>query len=757
MAGVFLLTAAIAIGQDASVLSVMPAGQSPPDARLGELKTLNGHFPFRVPETKAAWQARADQLRQTILVSTGLSPLPKRTPLNAVIHGKLQRDGFTIERVYFESLPGHFVTGLLFRPDGDSTENGNPTDGKYPAILSPHGHGGRMQRYSDGEIQQKIEAGAERFVDSGQTPKLARCVQLARMGCVTFIFDMLGYGDSLQISRETVHRHAELRREDKRPTDGSLPTSWPLFSIDADLRLQSVMGLQTWNAIRSLDFLASLPDVDPQRLGMTGGSGGGTQAILLGAIDPRVKVSFPNGMVSTSMQGGCYCENCSLLRVDTGNVELAALMAPRPMACTAADDWTRDMLHDGYPQLRTLYGLFGKTDHVQCSDLLQFPHNFNYVTRSVMYPWMNQHLGLGADAPIVEADFAVITDDDGLVWGEEHPQPTQVGVEHEKAVCQWMDAQAAAGLESWWPNSEDDSGDGSTKLRQAWRTILSLADSSLSALETAQLKRHSDKLGIDGVEVQTGLIRNAERGAAIPFASLRADDAANSPAAVVVWFRPGGKASLDSMTQEERDLVRQLLVSEREILVPDLFGQGELSVGGEADRQRVIADDRPFAAFTFGYNRTRMAEQVADAIDVIRYADSRSDSSVSILGTGDAAPASLAAIALSDTDVEAAAVLLDGFRFVHADTYRSPGFVPGSVKYGDVDALVALVSPHPLMLRDNAARSASSSTIEALPDDLAGLQRLDPAGDELPVKQLVAFLSTSRGQELPHSDGAVQK
>ncbi len=105
-----------------------------------------------------------------------------------------------------------------------------------------------------------------------------------------------------------------------------------------------IMGLQTWNGIRALDFLASLPDVDPKRMAVTGGSGGGTQTILLGALDDRPIASFPNGMVSTSMQGGCTCESCCLLRVGTGNVELAALFAPRPQGMTAANDWTKAMM-----------------------------------------------------------------------------------------------------------------------------------------------------------------------------------------------------------------------------------------------------------------------------------------------------------------------------------------------------------------------------------------------------------------------------
>src|SRR5436853_101375 len=147
-----------------------------------------------------------------------------------------------------------------------------------------------------------------------------RCVQLARMGCVAFFYDMIGYADSQQISQQIAHGFAKQRPE------MNAAENWGLFSPQAETHLQSVMGLQTWDSIRALDFLASLPDVDPERIGVTGASGGGTQTFILCALDPRPAVAFPAVMVSTAMQGGCTCENASLLRVDTGNIEIQGLI-----------------------------------------------------------------------------------------------------------------------------------------------------------------------------------------------------------------------------------------------------------------------------------------------------------------------------------------------------------------------------------------------------------------------------------------------
>jgi len=298
----FSLLASVAVA--AAVPRVLPEGKLPNDRRLEPPKDLDGYFPFTPPASPAEWERRAERVRRQILISQGLWPMPTKTPLNAVIHGRIDRGEYTVEKVYFESAPGFFVTGNLYRPKN--------VTGKAPAVLFAHGHwaDARLSEATDAELRREIADGEERFEQGGRSRFQSMCVQLARMGCVVWQWDMLGNSDSQQLSMKLVHGFAKQRPE------MNTTENWGLFSPQAEAHLQSVMGLQTWNSIRSVDFLLSLPEVDPDRIAVTGASGGGTQTMILAGIDPRIALSFPAVMVSTAMQGGCTCENASLLRVE---------------------------------------------------------------------------------------------------------------------------------------------------------------------------------------------------------------------------------------------------------------------------------------------------------------------------------------------------------------------------------------------------------------------------------------------------------
>ncbi|MFC1634906.1 alpha/beta hydrolase family protein [Planctomycetota bacterium] len=662
--------------------SIMSLGQVPNDRRLGPLKELEGdYFPFKVPKSRQQWEQRRSDLKRRIRVATGLWPIPDKTPLNPVIHGRVERDDFTVDKVYFESYPDHFVTGLLFKPKHIS--------GRLPGVLCPHGHGGRLQDYGEKGIREQIVRGAERFEDSGRYPKLARCAQLARMGCVTFIFDMVGYADSVQISREVAHKFGKQRPE------FNTKENWGFFATQAELRLQSIMGLQTWNSIRALDFLCGLPEVDSKQIGVTGGSGGGTQTILLCAIDPRPVVAFPNGMVSTDMQGGCTCENCSLLRIGTGNVELAALFAPKPQGMTAANDWTKEMMTKGYPELKQLYTMLGAQKNVICHSLTHFPHNYNYVSRALMYSWFNKHLALGLEEPVVEEDWPPLTKEEWTVWNDEHPRPVD-DPDHERSLLGYMTRESDRQIAALTPSDTKSLDKFREIVGGAFETIIGRRLNEIGPIDCRQIEEHDR----EGYRYRKDLLRTKWHGEELPVVSFLPK---RPPAQkqVVLWIDGSGKSALVDRQGRIIPEIRQLLDAGMAVLSADLLYQGEfLSDGKPLTEARASTNPRAYAGFTFGYNHPLFAQRVHDILALISFA--RSDrygaKYIHLVGVNGAGPWVAAARALADTAVDSAAVDTGGFRFTNLASYRDVNFLPGAVKYGDLPALLALSAPQQLWI-----------------------------------------------------------
>jgi hypothetical protein len=312
--------------------------------------------------------------------------MPERTPLRAEVFGEIAKSDYTVSKVYFESLPGFFVTGNLYRPVGT---------GPFPAILAPHGHWayGRLENTTLNSVP-------------------GRAINLARQGFVVFTHDMVGYGDSRQLPHTFGGRREHL---------------WGL----------SLAGLQLWNAIRSLDFLESLPYVQRDALGVTGESGGGTQTFLLAAVDDRVDVAVPVNMISLHMQGGCLCENPPGLRLATTNVEIAATIAPRPLLMVSATgDWTKNTLEREYPAVRSIYALLGAADRVQAVRF-EAEHNYNRESREAMYAWMARWFkNAPVDVKIAERSFTPEAPADLLVF-HQRPLPANA-VTADTLTAYWI-------------------------------------------------------------------------------------------------------------------------------------------------------------------------------------------------------------------------------------------------------------------------------------------------------------------------------
>jgi dienelactone hydrolase len=645
------------------------------DARLGPLKDLNGYFPFTAPQSVQAWEPRREFVRRQLLVSQGLWPMPTKTPLNAVIHGKIDQGEYTIEKVYFESAPGFFVTGNLYRPKN--------VTGKAPAVIFPHGHwkDARFLIQPDKYVREEIASGQERFIEGGKSRFQSMCVQLARMGCVVWQIDALSDSDSIQFSAEIIHKFAKQRPEMNR-TEG-----WGLYSTQAEANLQSVMGLQTLNLVRSVDFVLGLPDVDPSRLAVTGSSGGGTQTMLLAAADPRVALSYPVVMVSTGMQGGCTCENATLLRVNSGNVEIAALFAPKPQGMNTANDWTKELATKGFPDLQKLYGLYGKKDFVTLQRGEHFPHNYNAVTRSGFYALLNKHFRLGFEAPIIERDYPPLPKEKLTVWDDSHPAPKAGDPEFERGLLKWLKTDAQQQLQAL---SQTDEGREQV-LRPAIETLIGrpYAQAGTITFPDASTQWRDSHFRTQG------RLLNATYGEEVAVDWLQPTKPTGE---VVIWLDDAGKGSARLPDGTIHPELQELIDRGVGVLTADLFLQGDKKL----KQTRVVTGPREVPAYTYGYNHALFAQRVHDVMTITSYLLTPRDASqppikkVSLAGFGQMGAVAAAARAVTGGAIAKAAVDTGGFRFGQLLDYRHPMFLPGGAKYLDVPGLLCVGSTQPL-------------------------------------------------------------
>ena len=326
--------------------------------------------------TAGEWEKRAKQIRKQILRGTGLEGYTKKCPLNSIIGEKRVYNGYQVQNIAFESLPGVYVTGSLYTPI--------KAKGRIPGILSPHGHWTNPSDYG-------------RYRPDAQK----RFAAMARMGAMVFAYDMVGYGQLAEFG--WVHNHAD------------------------------VLKLQLWNSIRGIDFLISM-GANPEKIGVTGASCGGTQTFLLAAIDERVAVSVPVVQVSAHFFGVCVCESGMPVHktsdFQTNNVEIAACAAPRPLLMVSdGDDWTKNNPTVEYPHIKYIYGLFWKTDLVENAHFINEKHGYDYSKRAAAYPFLAKHLGLdltkavNQDGTLKETDI-VIEDQKALYpFDDKHPFP----------------------------------------------------------------------------------------------------------------------------------------------------------------------------------------------------------------------------------------------------------------------------------------------------------------------------------------------
>ena len=573
----------------------------------------------------ADWQARALGLRRELRWWTGPAPRLSWSSVQVFVQDAREYEGIIVERLVIETFPGARIGANLFRPKGS---------GPFPAIAHAHGH------WPDGRLTNGSDAST-----------IALSANLAFRGYVVLSYDMVGYGDSRHLS----HSFAESDPEAEQ---------WGI----------SLLGVQFQNSMACLDYLSRRPEVDQNRLGCVGASGGATQALLLAALDDRIKVVSLLGMISATCQGWCGCENAPGLRVETNNLEMAALIAPRPLLLVSASgDWTKDTPENEFPKLRRAYGNFGAADRV-ANVHVDASHNLNSETRGAVYRWFDRWLAVERHADqYLESAFPVAVE-------ALHVTSEERAASSDAAMMSSL-RQAAAG------DAQVSELHETTRERLQLCVGLDIAESAtVEAITTAQ-----GDSGIIGDKSRI-LIRRARQ----ELVSLREFGAGGAAgAALVIVGATGSAGTLNELRKEIGELVEGGCCA----LLPDPFlNPAWATRNGRMGRNH---DVRYFST----YNRTDSAEQIRDVVSTIDYAATALGSRVRLLvGRRGQARIALAAAALR---VDVDEVLVDASEF---ETGESGFFVPGLLRAGGPAAFFSLICPRPL-------------TLINAPDDLLHLAR----------------------------------
>jgi hypothetical protein len=413
---------------------------------------------------------------------------------------------------------------------------------------------------------------------------------------------------------------------------------------------------------------------------------------MLAALDDRIDLAVPAVMVSTAMQGGCTCENTSLLRIDTGNVEFAALFAPKPLGLTAADDWTVEMKTKGFPGLKAHYEMLGAPDNVTLWANTHFKHNYNYVNRAAMYSWVNKHFKLGYKDPIVEPDYRRLSHAETTVWDEKHPQP-EGGPEFERKLLATI---------------HQDSQKQIAKARQKPAEYRKLMGGALEVIIGRTLDttgktefEWSEKMDRGDYLEMPGLLRNRTHGEELPIVFLYPKKWVGK---TTIWIDKNGKSALFEKKgngYQPNASVRKLITSGSTVIGVDLLYQGEFLADGQSlELARKVENPREFAGYTHGYNHSLFARRVHDILSVVDFVKDheRKSESIDLVGLAGAGHWAAAARAVSGEVVTRAAIDTDGFRFVKLKDIRDTDFLPGGVKYDDLPGMIAVSAPAKIWL-----------------------------------------------------------
>ncbi|HEY6401617.1 MAG TPA: acetylxylan esterase, partial [Blastocatellia bacterium] len=524
----------------------------------------------------------------------------------------------------------------------------------------------------------------------------ARAASFARQGYIAFSYDMVGYNDSAAVS----HRFAAGHRENVVDRES-------LWSVN-------LLGLQLWNSIRSVDFLLTLPEVDPERIACTGESGGGTQTFLLAAVDERVKLSAPVNMVSFLMQGGSVCENAPNLRIDTNNVEIASLMAPRPMMLVSATgDWTRNMMTSEYPAVRGVYKLFDAEDKLTAIQI-DAAHNYNQPSREAVYGWFaHWFLGRAETTPIKERGNAIASINDLLVFAG-RPRP-----ENELNESQLTESLIAAGKKQLDEARPRDAA-GLERFREQLGEAFKYSLMAEFPASKDIIAGESQTIHFLGKAMDSLYISRLGKSDKVNIVLLKSSAKTSGNSLVIL-------TSLGDTLPLNHQLIEPLNNAGHDVAIVRGFPGG-----------RQIPEKIKF--FTT-YNRTDAANRAQDILTAISYLKGRNPNArLSVVGLGEGGLWALLARGLAPA-IDRMVIDAAEFDSSSDEAFIKSVAIPGIRRAGDFTTAVTIAPLTPLLVH-NTGNKFNTEKIEAVYKAFGKAESFKSQSAKLSDSELIAWLSS---------------
>lgn len=655
------------------------------DGRFDEVQDIVSIRTFPVYESREAWLQRAADLKQHLLFSLGLWPLPEKTPLNGKVFDKKRCQDYQIEKVLFESYPGFYVTGNLYSP--------RKIKKPFPAILCPHGH------WKNGRFENS---------ETGSVP--GRCINLARQGYIVLTYSMVGFNDSRQLKHKNPGPRAGL---------------WG----------HGLMGLQTWNSIRAIDLLLELPEVDPQRIGVTGASGGGTQTFMLAAVDDRVQVAAPVNMVSSIFQGGCACENAPHLRLNTYNVEIAALFAPKPLllvCCTG--DWSRYNPQVAFRDIQQIYKLFGAEDKIGCEQF-DYEHNYNQASREAVYRWMGQWLGTLPDWQNLKEKTFTMADLKNLEVFKpgKLPKNAQTPLQFEESLIQ----REQKFIQNIQPRKETDLPAFKTTMKYLFKKTLD-ADNLFEGKVVKKVLRNRGQGTSFRDNYVADIFAFGRQNAAeiIPGILYQPKPTQQHREQAVLLVSGKGKQTFyDYERNAPIDLVNDLLTANQAVFCLDVYGVGEFEL-----QQQNMKREAQVQNFTT-FNIQDLTLRIHDIVTGLRFLKQTGYVHIQLVGLDRAGLWCLMAAGLAPELVES--VTIDVNKFDNSDdhSFLEHFNIAGIRKAGDFSTAAALLAPKKLILH-NTGDEFSCGQINQIYDFYHKPDYLQISKNQIGLEQLAQVVLT---------------